>query len=146
MSEIPDRVRSVMSAVQNLHVLATVDVDGRPHMRWMGALVEDPKQPWTFYLACGKGSRKMQQLAANPHAELLFTKQDTWEVATLDGIGESVDTPEIRQLLWEACPAMRQYYSGVDDPGMGIIKFTTRCMELLSMQEGHEPYCFDLET
>jgi general stress protein 26 len=145
MSDVPDRVREVINAVQMMHVLATVDADGKPHTRWMGALVEDPQYHWTFYLACHKGSRKMVQLAANPHAELLFTKQETWQVASLSGTGEAVDTPEIRALLWEACPPMRRYYSGVDDPSMGIIQFTTRCMELLSMQDGHEPYCFELE-
>jgi len=114
-------------------------------MRWMGAIAEDPQKPWIFYIACGKGSRKLQQLAVNSHAELLFTVQETWQVATLAGIGEEVDCPEVRRLLWEACPAMRQYYSGIDDPSMGIIKFTTHCLELLAMQEAHEPYCFVLD-
>lgn len=144
MSEIPDRVRKVMQAVHNVHILATVDGEGKPHMRWMGALVEDPDTPWTFYLACGKDSRKMHQIAENNHAELLFSKEDDWQVASLEGTAEKVDSPEIRKLLWETVPAMRQYYSGVDDPSMGIIKFKTKCMELLAMQEQHEPYCFEL--
>lgn len=138
MAEIASKVRAVMDAVGNVHVLATVDAQGRPQMRWMGALVEDPGKPWTFYLACGKQSRKMAQLAANDHAQLLFSKQDTWEVATLSGRGRAVDTPEIRQLLWDTIPAMQQYYSGVDDPAMGLIEFRTECLELLAMQEGHE--------
>lgn len=141
MSETLTRVREVMQAVQNVHVLATVDADGQPWMRWMGALAESPEHPWTFYLACGKGSRKLAQLAANPKAQLLFTKQDTWEVATLSGVAQAVDTPEIRQLLWDAVPAMRQYYTGVDDPQMGLIAFTTHCVELMSMAT-HETECF----
>lgn len=141
MSETLTRVREVMQAVQNVHVLATVDADGQPWMRWMGALVECPEHPWTFYLACVKGSRKLAQIAANPKAQLLFTKQDTWEVATLSGVAEAVDTPEIRQLLWDAVPAMRQYYSGQDDPQMGLIEFTTHCVELMSMAT-HETECF----
>jgi general stress protein 26 len=145
MSAVPDHVRAIMQAVNNLHVLATVDAEGKPQMRWMGALVEDPNAPWTFYLACGKDSRKMAQIAANPRAQLLFTKQESWEVATLSGKAEAVDTPEARQLLWEACPPMRQYYSGVDDPSMGIIRFTTCCLELLAMAEGHETQHFALE-
>ena len=145
MSAVPDRVREVMQAVSSLHVLATVDAEGKPWMRWMGAIAESPDHPWTFYIACFKGSRKMAQIAANPNAQLLFTKQESWEVATLSGRAEAVDTPELRQLLWEAWPSMRKYYSGVDDPSMGIIKFTTCCLELLAMQEGHETHHFALE-
>ncbi len=144
MSEVPDRVRQVMAAVHNVHVLATVDAEGKPQMRWMGAVVEDPDAPWTFYLACGKNSRKMAQIAQNPHAQLLFSKEDDWQVATLSGTAEAVDCAHCRQLLWDNVPAMQQYYSGVDDPNMGIIKFTTRCLELLAMSEAHEPYCFEL--
>lgn len=144
MAETPDRVRQVMEAVKSLHVLATVDAEGRPRMRWMGALLEDPQTPWTFYLACRVGSRKLQELAQNPNAQLLFSQMEHWEVATLSGMAEAVDTPEVRQLLWDAVPAMQRYYSGPDDPKLGIIRFTTRCMELLAMHEAREPYCFEL--
>jgi len=144
MSDIPDRVRQAMDAVHNLHVLATVDADGQPHMRWMGAVVEDADQPWTFYLACSKDSRKMAQLAANPNAQLLFTKQDTWEVATLSGTAEEADCPERRKLIWDAIPQLSNYYSGPDDPNMTLIKFKTRCLELLAVLEGHEVYCLEL--
>lgn len=144
MSETPERVREIMQAVGNMHVLATVDAEGAPRMRWMGALVEDPQTPWTFYLACGVGSRKLQELAQNDHAELLFSQTERWHVASLSGTAEAVDSPELRQLLWDSVPGMRQYYSGVDDPKMAIIRFTTRCMEVLAMDESREPYCFEL--
>ena len=145
MSNVPDRVREVMAAVQNVHVLATVDEQNRPQMRWMGTVVECPKHPWMFYLACGKNSRKMAQIAQNPSAQLLFSKPDYSECATLSGVAEAVDTPEIRQLLWEKIPQMENYYSSADDPNMGIIRFTTKCLELLCMSEQHEPYCFEVE-
>ncbi|MEN6301234.1 MAG: pyridoxamine 5'-phosphate oxidase family protein [Armatimonadia bacterium] len=145
MADLPDRVRSVMQAVSNVHVLATVDSEGKPRMRWMGALYEDPKAPWTFYLVCGKDSRKMHQISANNHAQMLFSKQDEWQVATLSGTATVVDTAELRGLLWNGIPMMDKYYSGPDDPNMGIIQFKTRCMELLALDEQHEPYCFELE-
>ncbi|MEN6548969.1 MAG: pyridoxamine 5'-phosphate oxidase family protein [Armatimonadia bacterium] len=145
MADLPDRVRSVMQAVSNVHVLATVDSEGKPRMRWMGALYEDPKAPWTFYLVCGKDSRKMHQISANNHAQMLFSKQDDWQVATLSGTATVVDTAELRSLLWKGIPMMDKYYSGPDDPNMGIIQFKTRCMELLALDEQHEPYCFELE-
>ncbi len=144
MSDVPTRVKALMASVNNVHVLATVDAQGAPQMRWMGWLVEDPEQPWAFYLCCGKSSRKMAQIAGNPAAQLLFSKPDYSEVASLSGVATAVDTPAIRQLLWAEVPDMEKYYSGVDDPNMGIIRFTARCLELLCIGEQHEPYCFAL--
>lgn len=142
MSETPELVREIIEAVGGLHVLATVDEDGSPRMRWMGALEEDPEQPWVFYLVCGVDSAKMDQIAQNPNAQLLFSQMDPWRVAALSGIAEAVDTPELRRLLWEAIPAMADYFSAIDDPGVGIIRFTARCAEVQTMHA--EPHCFDL--
>jgi general stress protein 26 len=133
-------VREIMAVQHNLHLLATVDGEGRPHCRWMGALVEDPQAPWTFYLACGKASRKMAQIAANPNAQLVFSDQAKWDVATLSGtaVAETRHTP--RQWLFNAVPAMKTYYSGPADPAMGVIKFRTRCVELLAAHEIQGPF------
>ncbi len=144
MPEMTERVREVMTAVHNMHVLATVGADGKPHMRWMGALVEHPEQPWTFFLVCNKESRKMAQIAANNQAQLLFTNQDKWEIASLSGTVEAADCPECRKMMWDSVPAMSRYYSGPDDPKMAIILFKTECLELLAMSEGHQVYCLEL--
>jgi len=142
MSETAAQVREIIEAVNGLHVLATVNEEGSPRMRWMGALMEDPEQPWVFYLVCGKDSSKMHEIAQNPEAQLLFSQMDPWKVASLSGTAEAVDSPELRELLWDSIPAMHNYFRGVDDPGMGIIRFTSKCAEV---QTGHgEPHCFDL--
>lgn len=139
MSDTLERVRGIMAAQHNVHLLATVDAEGKPHCRWMGALVEDPQAPWTFYLACGKDSRKMAQIAANPNAQLVFSDQSTWDVATLSGTAVAEAGPTVRQWLFDAVPVMKAYYSGPADPTMGVIKFKTRCVELLTAHESHEP-------
>lgn len=139
MSDTLERVRGIMVAQHNLHLLATVDAEGRPHCRWMGALVEDPQAPWTFYLACGKASRKMAQIAANPNAQLVFSDRSTWDVATLSGTAVVETGPAARQWLFDAVPAMTTYYSGPADPTLGIIKFRTTCVELLAAHESREP-------
>ncbi len=139
MSDTAERVRGIMAAQHNLHVLATVDAEGRPHCRWMGALVEDSQAPWTFYLACGKTSRKMEQIAANPNAQLVFTDPVKWEVATLSGTAAAEAGQAAREWLFAAVPAMKNYYSGPTDPGLGVIKFKANCLELLAMHENHGP-------
>ena len=141
MSDTLERVRGIMAAQHNLHLLATVDAEGRPHCRWMGALVEDPQAPWTFYLACGKASRKMAQIAANPNAQLVFSDPVKWDVATLSGTAVAETGQAARQWLFDEVPAMKTYYSGPTDPTMGVIKFKARCVELLAAHESHEPVC-----
>ena len=145
MSEVPDRVREIIAAANKMSVLATVDEKNAPQMRWMGGLVEDPDKPWTFYLACGASSRKMAQIAANPSAQLMLNKPDYSEVATLSGTAEIVECLEAKKVVWEAMPQIEKYFASHDDPGFGVIRFTTRCMEVLAMAEQHEPYCFELE-
>ncbi|MEI6499803.1 MAG: pyridoxamine 5'-phosphate oxidase family protein [Armatimonadota bacterium] len=145
MSDTLERAREIMARVHNMHILATVDDDGQPHCRWMGALVEDPASPWTFYLACGKQSRKMSQIAANPKAQLVFSDETKWEVATLSGLAVAEEGAEPRQWLFDAVPMMKKYYSGPDDEKMGVIKFKVKCLEILAMHENREPVCLDLE-
>jgi general stress protein 26 len=146
MSDTPDRVRTIMAKTHNMHILVTVDVEGKPHARWMGALVESPESPWTFYLACGANSRKMGQIAANPHTQLVFTDQTKWEVATLVGLAEASVDAEPRQLLWDSIPMIKKYYSGPRDEKMGVIKFQTKSLELLCMHENREPVFLDVDT
>jgi general stress protein 26 len=135
MADTLERVRGLMAAQRNVHVLATADGEGRPYCRWMGALLEDPNVPWTFYLACDKTSRKTAQIAANPHAQLLFTDATKWEVATLAGIAVCETGQAPRQWLFAAVPAMTTYYSSPADPALGVIKFTTRRVEFYAMHE-----------
>ena len=142
MSETADLVREIIQAVDGLHVLATVDAEGRPRMRWIGALLEDPQEPWIFYLVSGVDSGKMREIAQNPNAQLLFCQMDPWRVASLSGVAEAVDTPELRQLLWDSIPAMETYFTGAEDRAMGIIRFTSKCAEVQTANA--EPHCFDL--
>ena len=139
MSDTLERVRGIMAQQHNLHVLATVDGQGRPQCRWMGALVEDPTAPWTFYLACGKASRKMTQIALHPYAQLVFTDQAKWEVATLSGIAVIEPGQAARQWMFAAVPAMTTYYSSPTDPALGVIKFKTQRAELYAMHENRDP-------
>lgn len=145
MSDVAERVRKIMAVAQNVHVLATVDGEGKPHCRWMGALVEDPNHPWTFYLACGKQSRKMIQIAANSNAQLLFTDQSNWQVATLSGTAVAEEGMEPRKWLFEAVPVMKDYYSGPDDASMAVIRFKASSLEVIAMKEGMQPASLELD-
>ena len=55
-------------------VLITIDEDGMPRARPVG--VNDPTDDWSLWMSTRRGSRKTQQIAANPKAALHFGHDD----------------------------------------------------------------------
>ena len=142
--DIKTRVKALLGDGNVQYVMATVDADGKPAMRWMGAFARDPENPWILYCASFSGARKMTQIAANPNMQLLFAKPDYSEVATLIGTAEVANCPEIKQLVWNAIPMLSQYFTSVEGEDFGVIKFTTKNMELLAMREQRTPLCAEV--
>lgn len=142
--DVKARAKALMGGGTVPFVMATVDADGKPCMRWMGAYCPDPNNEWILYSACFSGSRKTRQIAANCHMQLMFTSVDYSEVATLIGIAEKVDCPETKKLIWDTVPACADYFSAPDGEDFGVIKFTTKRLELLAMDEKPEPYRLDV--
>ena len=123
-------------------VLATVDQQGAPQTRWMGAALLE--EPFTLYMVASANSRKMGQMAANPNAQLAFQTEDFSEVATLSGPCELVSDAQTKRRVWDGIPASAEYFAGPDDPGFGVIRLTCRRIELLRMAEGESPAVAEL--
>ncbi len=124
-------------------VLATAGQDGAPWMRWMGGSVLD--EPLTATMAALSSSKKMDQIRANPRAQLMFQTKDHHSVVTLTGTCEIVEEPEQRQRVWDAFPGLKSYASGPEDPGLGVIRFTTERVELILLDEyGTTPQVTDV--
>lgn len=118
-------------------VLATVDAEGCPRMRWMGGLLLE--DPLTIYMACGASSRKMDQIRGNPKGQLMFQTEGFREVVTLYGTCQIVDDAEVKQKMWQAMPALTHYFAGPDDPNLGVIRFITRRVEIMTADRHGEP-------
>lgn len=115
-------------------VLATVDGEGIPQVRWMGgAYVEEP---FTIYMACSAESRKMAEIASHASSQLMFQSEDRSRVATLTGRSEVVTEPEAKRRVFEGIAGASQYFSGPDDSNFGAIKFTCQRVEMLGMSDG----------
>lgn len=131
---------TVIEAAQELvnagrsFVLATVDQDGAPQVRWMGAVFAEG--PFTLYLAAGAESRKMAQIRGNAKSQLMFHADDFSKVATLSGTSEIVSDATLKQKVFAGIPAAAQYFSGPDDPNFGVIKFQPKKIEMLGLSEG----------
>ena len=123
-------------------VLATVDQDGGPQVRWMGAFML--QDPLVCYMAAGGQSRKIEQLKANPRAQLMFQDESFGRVATLSGTAEIVEDIDTKRRAWDAMPVCAKYFPGPDAPEFGLIKFVCERVELLAMAEAHEPFVAEL--
>ena len=125
-------------------VLATVDADCRPQMRWMGALFSDPEQDHVHYMACGAKSRKVGQISANAAAQLLYTSDDYSCTLTISGVAEVVEDQATKQMVWDALPDPTKYFSGPEGEDFGVISFRGTAIEMLCMEEGHGPMRVEL--
>jgi general stress protein 26 len=138
----------IISAAQQLgragipFVLATVDADGVPQMRWMGAAAWEG--PLTAYMAVGAQSRKMAQIEAHPQSQLMFHSEDYSRVATLTGRCGIVTDLEAKRRLWKEMPGAANHFSGPEDPAFGLIRFTCRRVEVIGMTDETAPAAADL--
>jgi general stress protein 26 len=123
-------------------VLATVDSDGVPQVRWMGAA--HLEEPFVVYMAAGAASRKMGQMESHPKSQLMFQTEDYAQVATLTGMCEVVTDADTRRRVFEGIPGAAQYFSGPDDPNFAAIKFRCQRVEMLGVAEGMAPVSADL--
>jgi len=123
-------------------VLATVDQEGCPQLRWMGAALLE--EPLTLYIAAGANSRKMDQIRGNKRSQLMFQNSEYSRVATLCGDCDVVQEAEIKRRVWDGMPGVSQFFSGADDANFGVIRFVTRRVELLDTKQGHTPMVADL--
>ena len=136
-----DAAKDLVRAGRSL-VLATVDSDGTPQVRWMGAA--HLEEPFTVYMAAGAVSRKIGQMKSRPQSQLMFQTEDYSRVATLTGMCEVVGDAETKRRVFEGIPGAAQYFSGPDDPNFAAIKFECRRVEMLGMAEGMAPVSADL--
>lgn len=123
-------------------VLATVDSEGVPQARWMGAA--HLEEPFLVYMAAGAASRKVGQMESHPKSQLMFQTEDYSRVATLTGTCEVVGDVETKRRVFKGIPGAAQYFSGPDDPNFAAIKFTCQRVEMLGMAEGMAPVSADL--
>lgn len=130
----------VIGAAQDLiraggsFVLATVDQDGIPQVRWMGAALLE--EPLTVYMVAGAESRKVGQMKAHPKSQLMFQSADHARVATLSGTCEVVGDVKTKQRVWDGIPGAANFFKGPDDVGFGAIKFVCTRVEVLGLKEG----------
>ena len=139
--QIKKAIWQTVQEAQKAFVYTTVDRRGYPRGRYMGALmIKDP----LLYMASFSEARKMKQIKANPHSELIFATKDYKQVATLGGESRAEESLEAKKEFWEANPSCKDYFSGYDAPEFGLIAFSPRSAEYLDPQLQHAPFAVAL--
>ncbi len=89
---ILDAARSVYTK-DMIGTLITVDADGRPRAR--SILVSPPDANMNFWMGTRPGSRKLEQLAANPTATIHFADDEHAAYVSIVGTAHATTDPSI---------------------------------------------------
>jgi pyridoxamine 5'-phosphate oxidase len=82
-------------------VLATVDKDGQPHMRWMTPTLLRGR-PNAMYAVTSPSFAKLLHLGKNAHAQWLIQAPSLRDVITLDGVVNVLDVPTLKTEVMDA--------------------------------------------
>ena len=97
-------------------ILASVDGDGRPHMRWMmPALLRG--RTGAIYTVSSPDTPKIHDLEARPQVEWMITSRSLDRVVTVRGRAQVVDSPTIKREVLEAVGRrLAAFWKYNDDP------------------------------
>ncbi len=139
--EIKRAIWQTVEKGQKAFVYTTVDGQGSPRGRYMGALMI---KDGVMYMASFSEARKMQQIKSNPRSELIFASECYKQVATLGGESRIEESLELKKEFWEANPSCKDYFSGYDAAEFGLIAFSPHSGEYLDPQLQHVPFAVAL--
>ncbi len=139
-----DVIDAALELIRSGHsfVLATVNAEGFPQVRWMGGTYLE--EPLTVYMVAFSDSRKMGQVRTHPEIQLMFQSEDYSRVATLTGTARVITDPSVKQRVFAGIAGAAEYFSGPDDPKLGVIKFVCSRIEVLGLGEGMTPVTVDM--
>lgn len=118
----------------DVFVLSTVDARNRPQSRVIGSKLVD--RGMTVYMETYIDSNKVKQLKKKPSAQLLFPTRDYTEVVTLTGKATIEESMEVKKRVWEKNLSSSKYFSGYDDPRLGVVKFKPESLTYIGPQAG----------
>ena len=104
-------------------ILATVDEQGMPHLRWMATL---SLHDWPLlYTITSPTSRKIQHLSNNPNVSWMFSNEEMNVVVNIRGKARITDDVGKRQHVWKLLEdKSKAYFLSIanDGPGFAVIE------------------------
>ena len=99
--------RSMLDALERvlenskIAILATVDPDGSPHMRWMTPAVVRGRDGF-LYAVTSPDFEKTTQIGGNPRVEWMVQSKSLDEIVTTRGTMGVIDNPSVKAEVLEA--------------------------------------------
>jgi len=104
-------------------LLATVDGNGKPHMRWMTpAVLKD--RPGALYAITSKNFAKREQLDKNSSVEWMFQSRSLNKIMYIDGKVNLVDNSSMRNEVLEVVgPSLRVFWNvNTDETSLIVVE------------------------
>ena len=130
-----DIIGLAKSLVDGRHpgVLATVDGEGQPHLRWMSSLSFDEFP--VFHSLTAPGSRKVAEIRNHPDVSWMFFNADNSLVLNLHGKAVIVEDPAVLKRVWGAIVDTSHAYFLYEygrKPGFVVIETVVESIECSS--------------
>lgn len=92
-------------------LLATVDGEGKPHMRWMTPTILKDRSG-AIYAITSKNFAKREQLDKNPKVEWMFQSRSLNKIIYIDGSVNLIDNSSMRNEVLEVVgPRLRVFWN-----------------------------------
>jgi len=127
LEDSDDIIGIAKSVVDGHHpgILATVDENGRPAVRWMTTLSFD--QFPIFYTLTRPDSRKVAQIATHPEVNWLFFNRNRTLILNLLGKARVLsDTPTLKRVWNKVVDKSLPYFMDQYAKGLGFVVIETR--------------------
>jgi len=98
--EVLNRIGAIIEA-HGTGLLATIDDNGHPHVRWMTPTLLR-ESPGVLYALTAPGFAALAQVSAHAQVEWMFQTPTLDEVITVRGLVNVVDNPSLRSEVLEA--------------------------------------------
>lgn len=126
-TDLRAKIEKAVSGMQ-LAVLATVTEDGKPWARY----VMTNAKGLTFYVTTFLGSRKVNQIKANPDVHVTLgasTPEAELPYVQVVATAEILTDEDTKKAMW--FDHLTRYFSGPDDPNYGVIKINPTRIEYM---------------
>lgn len=129
-NKIKEKAKGVIKASQ-VFVFSTAE-GNLPKSRFMGSLVE--KENFTYYMETYASSNKVSQIKKNPNSQLLFFRNDYSEIVTLTGKASLVDSPKVKEFVFNSYPNSKKYFKGFEDKEFVVIEFKAEAIDYFTFE------------
>lgn len=142
-----DVLREIESILDNVKtaVLATVDEEGSPAMRWVTPVMLRGRAP-ILYMVTSPDSDKMRHVRNNPNVQWMLQTRSLGTIINIFGKVNVLDNPSIRNEVLEVVGPRLHAFWKINDDERDLLVFETvirKVVYYISMKGTKEEFLFE---